>query len=70
MNDTINFAMNFQKMRFHANLYFLHGQAHFMYFCNFATRYFLSLKTQSVSHVIKYMFKVQISTGHSTSNTN
>ena len=36
-------------------------------FCNFATGYFLTLKTQSVSHVIELMFKVQISAIYPTS---
>ena len=41
-----------------------------MCFCNFVTAYFLTLKTQSVRHVIGLMFKVQISPDHPTSNTN
>ena len=41
-----------------------------MCFCNFATGYCLTLKTQSVRHVIKLMFKVQISPDQPTSNTN
>ena len=37
-----------------------------MCFCNFATGYFLTLKTQSVKHVIELMFKCQISPDHPT----
>ena len=40
-----------------------------MCFCNFATGYLLTLKTQSVRHVIELMFKVQISPDRATSNT-
>ena len=35
-----------------------------MCFSNFATGYFLTLKTQSVRHVIELMFRVQISPDH------
>ena len=41
-----------------------------MYFCNFVTGYFWTIKTQSVRNVIGLMFKVQISPDHPTSNTN
>ena len=40
-----------------------------MCFCNFATGYFLTLKTLSVSNVMELTFKVQISAFHPTSNT-
>ena len=41
-----------------------------MCFCNFATGYFLTLKTQFVRRVIEFMFKDQIRPDHSTSNKN
>ena len=44
--------------------------SHLMRFCNFATGYFLTLKTQFVRRVIEFMFKDQISPDHPTSNTN
>ena len=44
--------------------------SHLMCFCNFATGYFLTLKTQFVRRVIEFMFKDQISPDHPTSNTN
>ena len=40
-----------------------------MFFCNFATDYFRTLKTQPVSHVMELMFKVQISAIYLTGNT-
>ena len=40
-----------------------------MCFCKFATGYFLTLKNQSVSHVMELMFKVKISVINPTSNT-
>ena len=43
--------------------------SHLMCFCNFATGYFLSLKTQFVRCVIEFMFKDKISPDHHTSNT-
>ena len=43
---------------------------HLMCFCNFATGYFLTLKTQFVRRVIEFMVKYQISLDHPTSNTN
>ena len=40
-----------------------------MCFFNFATGYFLTLKTQAVSHVMELMFIVQISAIYPTTNT-
>ena len=44
--------------------------SHLMCFCNFATGYDWTLKTQFVRRVIEFMFKDQISLDHPTSNTN
>ena len=42
--------------------------SHLMCFSNFATGYFLILKTQFIRRVIEFMFKDQISPDHPTSN--
>ena len=44
--------------------------SHFMCFCNFATGYFLTLKTQFVISVIEFMFKDQIRPDHPMCYTN
>ena len=41
-----------------------------MSFCSFATGQLYTLKTQSVTHAIELLFKVQMSPDHPTSNTN
>ena len=44
--------------------------SHLMCFCNFATGYFLTLKTQFERCIIEFMLKDHISPDHPTSNTN